>query len=71
VRPLLVDHLHNHAHGLRDHQDVGEDDGGIKKAGVALNGLQGQGGRDLGVSAALEEIAASLGFVVFREIAAS
>ncbi len=29
VRALLVHHLDHHAHGLRDDEDVGEDDGGI------------------------------------------
>lgn len=40
VRPLLVHHLHLHAHGLRDDEDVGEDDGGVQQALEALDGLQ-------------------------------
>jgi hypothetical protein len=70
VRPLLVDHLHGHAHGLGDDQNVGENDGGIKETAEALNRLQRQGGGDLWASAALEEIAASLGLVVFGEVSA-
>ena len=70
VRAELVDHLDHHAHGLRDDEDVGEDDGGVDQAGEALNGLQGQGGGDLGVAAALEEVAAGFGFVVFGQVAA-
>lgn len=71
VRPLLVDHLDCHAHGLGDDQDVGEDNGGIDESGEALNGLEGQGRSDLGVPAAGEEVARALGLVVLGEIAAS
>lgn len=70
VRALLVDHLDGHAHGLGDDEDVGEDDGSVEEAGIALDGLQGQGGGDLGVAAALEEITAALGLVVLGEVAA-
>jgi hypothetical protein len=70
VRPLLVDHLHNHAHGLGDDQNVRENDGGIEETAEALNRLQRQGGCDFWASAALEEIAASLGLVVFGEVSA-
>lgn len=70
VRALLVHHLDHHAHGLRYHEDVGEDDGGIEKAGEAFNGLQGNRRGDFGVAAALEEVAGALGFVVFGEVTA-
>lgn len=71
VRTLLVDHLHNHAHGLGDDKNVGEYDGSIDEAGIALDGLQRQGGCDLWVSAALEEVAGSLGLMVLGQVAAS
>lgn len=64
VRPLLVHHLHHHPHCLRDHQDVGEDDGGINQALESLDGLKGKGRCDLWVPAALEEITGPLGLVV-------
>ena len=34
-------HEHLHAHGLGDDEDVGEDDGGIDKAWITIDGLQG------------------------------
>lgn len=71
MRPLLIDHLHDHAHGLRDDQNVGEDNGRIEKTFVTLDGLQGQSGGDLGVSTTLEKVAAALGLMIFRKIAAS
>lgn len=71
VRSLLVDHLHSHAHGLGDHENVREDDGSVDEPGIALNGLQRQSGSDLGVPAAFEEVAGSLRFVVLGEIATS
>jgi hypothetical protein len=70
VRALLVHHLNLHAHGLRDDEDVGEDNGRVQQAGEALDRLQGQRRGDLGVAAALEEVAGALGFVVFGEVAA-
>jgi hypothetical protein len=70
VRALLVHHLDDHAHGLGYHEDVGEDDGRVEQAGEALDRLQGQGGGDLRVAAALEEVALALGFVVFGEVSA-
>lgn len=39
VRALLVDHLNDHAHGLGDDKNVGEDDGGVKQAIEAVDGL--------------------------------
>lgn len=37
---LLVHHLHLHAHGLGNDEDIGEDDGGVQQALEALDGLQ-------------------------------
>lgn len=54
---LLVHHLDLHAHGLRDDQDVGEDDGGVQQACESLDGLQRQRRGNLGISAAFEEVA--------------
>ena len=70
VRALLIHHLDVHAHGLGDDEDVREDDGGIEEASVALDGLEGDGGCDFGVAAALKEVAVALGLMVFREISA-
>lgn len=70
VRALLVHHLDDHAHGLRYHEDVGEDDGRVEEAGEALDRLQGQGGGDLRVAAALEEVTVALGLVVLGEVSA-
>lgn len=70
VGALLVDHLDRHTEGLGHDEDVGEDDGGVEEAGEAFNGLQGQGAGDLGVTAAGEEVAGTLGFVVLGEVAA-
>lgn len=71
VRALLVDHLDGHAHGLRDDEDVGEDDGGVDEAGIAADGLESDFGGDFGIAAAFEEVSLALGLVVFREVAAS
>lgn len=71
MRALLVDHLDGHAHGLRDDEDVGEDDGGIDEAGIAADGLESDFRGDFGIAAAFEEVSLALGLVVFREIAAS
>lgn len=71
VRALLVHHLDYHAHGLGYHEDVGEDDGGVEEAGEALDRLEGQGGGNLRVAAALEEVTVALGLVVFGEVSAS
>lgn len=70
VGALLVDHLDRHAHGLGDDEDVGEDDGGVDQAGVALNGLEGQGRGDLGVAADFKEVTPAFGFMVLGEVAA-
>lgn len=39
VRSYAAEHLDFHAHGLRDDEDVGEDDGGVEQARVATDGL--------------------------------
>lgn len=70
VRTLLVDHLDCHAHRLRDHEDVGEDDGGVDQAGIALDGLESQGRGDLGVAADFKEVTPAFGFMVLGEVAA-
>ena len=71
VGALLVHHDDLHAHGLRDDQDVGEDDGGVEKALIAVDGLQRERRRDLGRPAALEEVMIPFGLMVLREIATS
>lgn len=71
VRALLLQHLDDHSHGLGDHEDVGEDDGGVEEAGVALDGLEGDCRSDLGIAADLEEVAVAFGFVVLGEITTS
>jgi hypothetical protein len=71
VRALLVDHLDDHAHGLRDDEDVGEDDGRVDEALVPLDGLEGERRGHLGIAAALEEVPRALGFVVLREVSSS
>lgn len=71
MRSLLVHHLDLHAHGLGDDEDVGEDDGGVQQALESLDRLQRQGGGNLGVSAALEEVARAFGFMILRQVAAS
>ena len=48
-------HLDGHAHGLRDDEDVAEDDGGVQEARVPPDGLQGYFGGELGRAADLEE----------------
>lgn len=70
MRTLLVHHFDCHAHRLRDNQDVGEDDGGVDETGIALDGLKGQGGGDLGVAADFEEVTPAFGFMVLGEVAA-
>ena len=69
--PLFGQHLHRHAHGLRDDEDVAEDDGGVDEVGVAVDRLEGQGGRNLRRAAAGEEVVRAFGVVVFGEVAAS
>jgi hypothetical protein len=63
-------HLHRHAHGLRDDEDVAEDDGGVDEVGVAVDRLEGQGRRDFRGAAAGEEVVRAFGVVVFGEVAA-
>ena len=70
VGALLVDHLDRHAHGLGDHEDVGEDDGGVDQAGESVDGLEGDLRGDLRVAAAGEEVAVALGLMVFGEVPA-
>jgi hypothetical protein len=71
VRSLLVHHLDLHAQGLGDDEDVGEDDGSVQQALESLDWLQRQGGGDLGVSAALKEVARALGFMILGQVATS
>lgn len=71
VRSFLIHHLDNHPHGLRDDQDIREDNGGVEEPGEALDGLQGQGRGDLGVAAALEEVSRALGLMILGQVAAS
>lgn len=68
---LLVDHNDLHAHGLRNDEDIGEDDGTINEAGVTINGLQSQGRGNLGRTTALEEVVGALGLVVLGQVATS
>lgn len=71
VRAFLVDHLDHHTHGLGDDEDVRKDDGGVDKACIAFNWLQGQGRGNFGIPAALKEVALALCLVVLGKIAAS
>lgn len=70
VRALFVHHYDFHAHCLRDYEDVGEDDGGVDEAGVALDGLESEGRGDLGAATALKEVILALCFVILGEVAA-
>ena len=45
-----------HAEGLRDDEDVGEDDGGINQAWIMIDGLEGDLCRELWVLAELEKV---------------
>jgi hypothetical protein len=66
-----IDHFHFHAHGLRNDENVGEDDCGVDEAIVSVDRLKGQGRGDFWRAAAFEEVTISLCFVVFRKVAAS
>ena len=68
---FLVDHNDLHSHGLRNDEDVGEDDGAINETGVTINGLQSQSRGNLGRATALEEVVGALGLVVLGQVAAS
>jgi hypothetical protein len=50
-------------------KDVREDDSGIDEALIALNGLEGERGGDLGAAAAFEEVVFALGLVVLGQVA--
>ena len=67
---LFGQHLYRHAHCLRDDEDVAEDDGGVDEVGIAVDRLEGQGGRDLRGAATGEEVVRTFGVVVFGEVAA-
>jgi len=54
---------------LRNNEDVGEDDGGIDEAFIALNGLEGESGGDFGAAAAFEEVVLAFRLVIFRQVA--
>jgi hypothetical protein len=56
---------------LRYDEDVGEDDGGVDEALIALDGLEGKRGGNLGATAAFEEVVFSFCFVVLGQIATS
>ena len=71
VRALLVDHLNSHAHGLRNNEDIREDDGGIDEACEAADRLEGDFCCNFGVAAAFEKVTVALGFVIFGEVATS
>jgi hypothetical protein len=71
VRSFLVDHDDLHTHGLRNDEDVGEDDGAINETFVTINRLQSQGRGNLGRTTALEEVVGAFGLVVFGQVAAS
>jgi len=53
---------------LRNDEDIGEDDGGIDEAFIALNGLKGEGGCDFGAAATFEEVVLAFRLVVFRQV---
>jgi hypothetical protein len=56
---------------LRDDEDVGEDDGGVDEAVIAVDGLKGEGRCDLGGAAAFKEVVGAFELVVFRKVATS
>jgi len=68
---LLVDHDDFHTHGLRDDEDVREDDGAINESSKAIDRLESQGRGDFGRATALEEVVRAFGLVVFGEVATS
>jgi len=56
---------------LRNDENIGEDDGGIDEAFVALDGLEGESGGDFGAAAAFEEVVLAFRLVVFWQVASS
>lgn len=69
VRSLAFQHFNNHAHGLGNDEDVGEDNGGVDEAGKPIDWLQGQGGSNFGIAAAFEKVTTIFDFMVFGKIA--
>ena len=63
----LLEHFDCEAEGLRDHEDVGEDDGGVEE-GVSLDGLEGDGGGEGGGAADGEEVVRGLCGHVLGEV---
>lgn len=62
---FFIDHFNGHAEGLRDDQDVTEDNGGVEEAGIALDRLEGDCGSNFRVAADGEEVACAFCLVVF------
>jgi len=54
---------------LRYDEDVGEDDGGVDEALIALDGLEGERRGNFGAAAALKEVVLSFRLVVLGQIA--
>jgi hypothetical protein len=71
VWALLVNHFDSHAHGLRNDQNIGKDDGGIDEACESADGLKGDFCCNFRVAAAFEKVSVALGFVVLGEVTAS
>ena len=65
---LLRDHLDLQSEGLRDDEDVGEDDGGVE--GEPADGLQRDLGGELGRAADLEELVLLAELAELGEVAA-
>jgi hypothetical protein len=68
-RAFFRDHLDRHAHGLRDDEDVAEDDGRVDQVRVPVDRLQRERGRHLRRPAAGEEVVVAFRLVVFGEVA--
>jgi hypothetical protein len=69
MRALLVHHYDLHAHSLRYNENIGEDDGSVDEARVALNRLQGKSGCDFGAAATFKEVVFAFRLVVFGKVA--
>jgi len=65
---FAIKHDHFHPHRLWDHQDIREDNSGIDKPGISIDGLQRQLTGDLGSATTLEEVTVAFGLVVLGKI---
>ena len=67
---LPLDHFDLKAHGLWNHQNVREDNRSVDETVEMLNGLDGDFGSNLGITASLEKVSFSLHHMVFGQISA-